>query len=126
MSENPVAPSRSGRQAEAARNDGKILGSGPYRLQTYDEGVKAELVKNDSYNGFADRKNDAVTIRYFHDSASMVEALRAIRRAVEAGVVVQVEGAQEMRTWQGFYDWAHGRYHMLEDGYDRWIGDDHA
>jgi hypothetical protein len=57
---------------------------------------------------------------------SLVEELRAIRRAVEAGVVVKVEGAQEMRTWQGFYDWAHGRFHMLEEGYDRWIGDDNS
>lgn len=29
-----------------------------------------------------------------------------------------------MRSWQQFYTWAHGRYHMLEDGYDTWIGDD--
>jgi hypothetical protein len=56
----------------------------------------------------------------------LVEELREIRRAVEAGVAVKVEGAQTMRTWQGFYDWAHGRYHMLEDGYDRWIGDDNS
>jgi hypothetical protein len=56
----------------------------------------------------------------------LVEELREIRRAVEAGVVVQVEGGPNLQTWQGFYDWAHGRYHMLEDGYDKWIGDDHA
>ena len=50
---------------------------------------------------------------------------REIRRAVEAGVVVKVEGTQTvLKTWQSFYDWAHGRYHMLEDGYDSWIGDD--
>lgn len=54
----------------------------------------------------------------------LVEELRQIRRAVEAGVAVNVEGAEPMRSWQAFYDWAHGRYHMLEDGYDKWIGDD--
>jgi hypothetical protein len=54
----------------------------------------------------------------------LVENLREIRRAVEAGVVVQVEGGPGMETWQGFYAWAHGRYHMLEDGSDNWIGDD--
>lgn len=54
----------------------------------------------------------------------LVEELRAIRRAVEAGVVVQIEGEQPMLSWQHFYQWAHGRYHMLEDGYDKWIGDD--
>ena len=59
-----------------------------------------------------------------HSWGSLVEELRAIRRAVEAGVVVHVEGAQTLRNWQDFYHWAHGRYHMLEDGYDAWIGDD--
>jgi hypothetical protein len=54
----------------------------------------------------------------------LVEELREIRRAVEAGVVVQVEGGPRLQTWQGFYEWAHGRYHMLEDGADHWIGDD--
>ena len=55
---------------------------------------------------------------------SLVEELREIRRAIEAGAVVTVEGAQTFRSWQGFYDWAHGRYHALEDGYDKWIGAD--
>ena len=55
---------------------------------------------------------------------TLVEELREIRRAVEAGVVVTIQGGQTIRTWQGFYQWAHGRYHMLEDGYDKWIGDD--
>jgi hypothetical protein len=54
----------------------------------------------------------------------LVEELRELRRAVEAGVVVQVEDGPRIQTWQEFYGWAHGRYHMLEDGYDRWIGDD--
>ena len=55
----------------------------------------------------------------------LVEELREIRRAVEAGVVVKVEGTQTvLNTWQSFYEWAHGRYHALEDGYDSWIGDD--
>jgi hypothetical protein len=54
----------------------------------------------------------------------LVEDLRELRRAVEAGVVVQVEDGPQLQTWQGFYAWAHGRYHMLEDGYDAWIGND--
>jgi len=55
----------------------------------------------------------------------LVTALREIRRAVEAGVEVKIEGTPTvLKSWQGFYDWAHGRYHMLEDGYDSWIGDD--
>ncbi|MFN8467561.1 MAG: hypothetical protein U0X20_18520 [Caldilineaceae bacterium] len=54
----------------------------------------------------------------------LVEELRELRRAVEAGVELQVEDGPRIQTWQGFYEWAHGRYHMLEDGSDRWIGDD--
>ena len=54
----------------------------------------------------------------------LVEELRRIRRVVEAGAVVQVEGVGSLATWQEFYAWAHGRYHMLEDGCDPWIGDD--
>ncbi|WP_281155083.1 ABC transporter substrate-binding protein [Streptomyces sp. HYC2] len=58
------------------RKDNKVVGSGPYSLKAYEEGEKAELVGNDHYKGFADRKNDAVTIRYFQDSSAMVKALR--------------------------------------------------
>lgn len=55
----------------------------------------------------------------------LVEELREIRRLVEAGVSVRIEGTQTvLNTWQSFYSWAHGRYHALEDGYDHWIGDD--
>ncbi len=54
----------------------------------------------------------------------LVEALREIRRAVEAGVAVHVEGGETLRTWAGFYDWAHGRYHKLEESFDKWIGND--
>lgn len=58
---------------------------------------------------------------------TLVSNLREIRRLVEAGVKVKIEGTETvLTTWQGFYDWAHGRYHMLEDGYDSWIGDDNS
>ncbi|MER5435325.1 ABC transporter substrate-binding protein [Streptomyces sp. NPDC002588] len=62
--------------ATALRKDSGIVGSGPYRLASYTEGKQAELVRSDNYKGFADRKNDAVTIRYFQDSTEMVKALR--------------------------------------------------
>ena len=55
----------------------------------------------------------------------LVEELRDIRRLVEAGVSVRIEGTETvLNTWANFYDWAHGRYHVLEDGSDKWIGDD--
>ncbi len=56
---------------------------------------------------------------------ALVEALRAIRRAVEASVLVRIQDEPtSLDSWQQFYAWAHGRYHLLEDGYDHWIGDD--
>jgi hypothetical protein len=57
---------------------------------------------------------------------ALVDELRALPRAVEAGVRIQVENGPALHTWPAFYDWAHGRYHMLEDGYDRWLGDDRS
>ncbi|MCX5241412.1 ABC transporter substrate-binding protein [Streptomyces prunicolor] len=62
--------------AHSLRKDGKVFGSGPYTLKSYDDGKQARLVKNDHYKGFARRENSAVTIRYFQDSATMVKALR--------------------------------------------------
>lgn len=78
----------------------------------------AELAELDAL--YAERSADGRPTGW----SSLVAALREIRRAVEAGVTVHVEGASPLVSWQGFYDWAHGRYHMLEDGYDDWIGHD--
>ncbi|MFI5965791.1 ABC transporter substrate-binding protein [Streptomyces asoensis] len=62
--------------AKGLRKEDGIVGSGPYRLQSYDEGKQSVLARNDNYQGLAERKNDAVTIRYFQDSGEMVKALR--------------------------------------------------
>ena len=82
------------------RDDGKVTGSGPYVLDSYEPGKKAELTKNPSYKGFADRKNDAVTIRYFEDSTPMVKALKAKEidatyRGLTAEEVVGLEDNKE-------------------------------
>lgn len=53
----------------------------------------------------------------------VVEALREIRRAIEAGVEIEVDG-KTLKTWNEWYSWAHSRYHLLEESSDRWIGDD--
>ena len=58
-----------------------------------------------------------------HEWGFLVEGLRKIRRAIEAGVIVYVDG-KTLKSFSGFYTWAHDRYHALEDGYDSWIGDD--
>ncbi|MBJ7902691.1 ABC transporter substrate-binding protein [Streptomyces sp. NPDC003656] len=82
--------------AHSLRDKGDVHGSGPYRLQSYDEGKQAVLVRNDHYDGYAKRLNDAVTIRYFQDSRSMVQALRDKRidvtyRGLAAGDIVALE-----------------------------------
>ncbi|MEU3732476.1 ABC transporter substrate-binding protein [Streptomyces sp. NPDC033538] len=86
-----------GYPADALREDGEVVGSGPYTLQSYDEGERAELVRNDRYKGFAERHNDAVTIRYFKDSAGMVKALRdgeiqVTYRGLAADDVITLQG----------------------------------
>jgi hypothetical protein len=54
----------------------------------------------------------------------VVDYLREVRRAVEMGVVVAVDG-RELTTFDTFYSWAHGRYYALEDDtHSAWIGDD--
>ena len=63
--------------ADKIREGDKITGSGPFVLDSYKDGVEAVLGRNDSYTGFANRRNDGVTIRYFADSPQMVAALKA-------------------------------------------------
>ncbi len=86
--------------AHSLREDGKVSGSGPYALRSYAEGKQAELVTNKSYKGFAQRRNDAVTIRYFQDSSAMVKALRDRRidltyRGLAAADIVSLESRKD-------------------------------
>ncbi|WP_193776114.1 ABC transporter substrate-binding protein [Streptomyces sp. E2N166] len=86
-----------GYPADALREDGEVVGSGPYTLESYEDGERAELVRNGRYKGFADRHNDAVTVRYFKDSAGMVKALRdgeiqVTYRGLAADDVITLQG----------------------------------
>ncbi|WP_327366119.1 ABC transporter substrate-binding protein [Streptomyces sp. NBC_01217] len=85
------------------RGDGKVTGSGPYLLESYKPGDRAELVENPNYKGFANRKNDAVTIRYFKESAPLVTALKsheidAIYRGLTAEEVVSLEDNKDKKS----------------------------
>lgn len=87
------------------RADNALTGSGPYNLQSYSPDDSAELVKNEKYKGFAERKNDAVTIRYFKDSDAMVGALKTGRidatfRGLTAEQIVDLEGQPEEKELQ--------------------------
>lgn len=55
---------------------------------------------------------------------ALVIGLREVRHAIEAGVVLTIEGGPTLRSWQAFYSWAHQRYPRLEEGTDSWIGSD--
>ncbi|MFD7862448.1 ABC transporter substrate-binding protein [Streptomyces sp. NPDC057682] len=89
-----VAPSAYGKHK--IRNDGKVTGSGPYLLESYQQGDRSVLKRNPDYKGFADRKNDQVTIRYYKESGDVISALRkneidAIYRGLRAEDVVSLE-----------------------------------
>ncbi|MEF9526406.1 MULTISPECIES: ABC transporter substrate-binding protein [Streptomyces] len=85
--------------ADALREGSGVVGSGPYTLKSYEDGERAELVRNDRYKGFAERQNKAVTVRYFKDSAGMVKALRdgdiqVTYRGLAADDVITLQGKE--------------------------------
>ncbi|MGW2280369.1 ABC transporter substrate-binding protein [Streptomyces sp. NPDC001770] len=82
------------------RTGNGVTGSGPYVLDHYEPHTVAELKKNDSYKGFANRKNDSVTIRYYAKSDEMVAALRddkidATYRGLTADEVIGLQSGKE-------------------------------
>ncbi|MFF3324810.1 ABC transporter substrate-binding protein [Streptomyces sp. NPDC002889] len=82
--------------ADKLREDGKLTGSGPYLMDSYSKGERAELTKFGKYKGFAKVRNDAVTIRYYQDSDVMMGALKkkqidAINRGLTAEEVVELQ-----------------------------------
>ncbi|MFG2638349.1 ABC transporter substrate-binding protein [Streptomyces sp. NPDC048362] len=94
--------------AGSLRKDDDVRGSGPYKLQSYEDDKQAVLVANGNYKGFAERNNDQVTIRYFQDSASMVAALRAKRidvtyrgLAADDIVALQRQGTSDLQLVDG-------------------------
>ncbi|WP_328869884.1 ABC transporter substrate-binding protein [Streptomyces sp. NBC_00287] len=91
--------------ADELREDGQVVGSGPYTLQAYEDGKQAELVRNDSYDGYAERKNGAVTIRYFQDSGDMIGALREHEldvafRGIAADDIIELQTHEAQKDFQ--------------------------
>ncbi|MET8571127.1 ABC transporter substrate-binding protein [Streptomyces sp. NPDC004783] len=114
--------------ADALRQSGGIAGSGPYTLKSYTDGERAELVRNDSYKGFAERHNQAVTIRYFKESADLVKALRSKEiqvtyRGLTADDIITLQGKagkqEEIRLVEGTS--AEIRY-LVFNPRDKWSG----
>ncbi|HEY9328550.1 MAG TPA: ABC transporter substrate-binding protein [Streptomyces sp.] len=59
------------------RNDGRVTGSGPYVLKSYDEGVSAELVPNTKYKGALKNTGDPITVRYYKQSDDLLAAWKS-------------------------------------------------
>ncbi|MCO4700290.1 ABC transporter substrate-binding protein [Streptomyces sp. RO-S4] len=61
--------------ANALREDGKAVGSGPYKLDSFDDN-KAVFSVNEHYSGSAETKNSGVTLSFFHgDQNGLKKAL---------------------------------------------------
>ncbi|MEV6105259.1 ABC transporter substrate-binding protein [Streptomyces sp. NPDC051940] len=71
-----------------------LVGSGPYVLEDYEPGERAELRANPSYGGDAELRNDSVTIRYYASSEKMMAELKDDRidltfRGMTAGQITE-------------------------------------
>nr|WP_206439140.1 ABC transporter substrate-binding protein [Streptomyces scabichelini] len=63
--------------ADGLREDGKAVGSGPYRLDSFGED-EAVFSVNENYRGNADVQNSGVTLKFFHgDRSRLKTALRS-------------------------------------------------
>ncbi|MFI7404452.1 ABC transporter substrate-binding protein [Streptomyces sp. NPDC049541] len=80
------------------RKDGKAVGSGPYKLDSFGED-KAVFSVNGNYQGNAKTKNSGVTLQFFHGKASALKkALLAgsvdiAYRGLSAGDIADIENA---------------------------------
>jgi peptide/nickel transport system substrate-binding protein len=113
--------------ADALREDNKVFGSGPYSLRSYTEGKQAELVGNAHYDGFAERKNSAVTIRYFQDSAQLVGALKDKKidvtyRGLAASDIVALQGHGDGKDIQLFDGAGTEISYLVFNPKDPWAG----
>lgn len=113
--------------ATELRKDGEITGSGPYVLQSYREGEEARLVGNSHYKGYAKRKNDAVTIRYFQNSATMVNALKSRKidityRGLAASDIVSLQSGGNDKSIQLVENSGIEISYLVFNPKDQWAG----
>lgn len=79
-----------------------------------------ELAELDGLYGRRDAGGGAPGWRF------LVEELRKVRRAIEAGDVVHIADGTKLESVLQFHEWAYRRYKLLEEGIDSWIGDDES
>lgn len=84
--------------ANGLRKDGKAVGSGPYKLDSFGKG-EAVFSVNDGYKGTAEVKNSGVTLKFFHgDQAALKKALLGNKidiayRGLTAGDIADIENS---------------------------------
>ncbi|MEU4095241.1 ABC transporter substrate-binding protein [Streptomyces sp. NPDC026673] len=66
--------------ADKLRTDNKAMGSGPYKLESYDAGKQAVFSVNGDYKGTAEIRNSGMTMKFFADEPTL-------KKAVEDGSV---------------------------------------
>ncbi|MGN9757095.1 ABC transporter substrate-binding protein [Streptomyces sp. SD31] len=82
--------------ADGLRKDGDAVGSGPYKLDTFDDD-EAVFSVNENYKGTAEVQNDGVTLKFFHgDQDALKKALLADEvdiayRGLTAGGIADIE-----------------------------------
>ncbi|MGW2833007.1 ABC transporter substrate-binding protein [Streptomyces sp. NPDC001286] len=85
------------------RKDGKAVGSGPYKLDSFGED-KAVFSVNGNYKGTAKIKNSGVTLKFFHgDQARLKRALQDDKidiayRGLSAGDIADLQNADNKAT----------------------------
>ena len=58
--------------ADGLRKDGKAVGSGPYKLDSFDDD-QAVFSVNENYKGTAEAQNSGVTLKFFHGDQSALK-----------------------------------------------------
>jgi peptide/nickel transport system substrate-binding protein len=82
--------------ADGLRKDGEAVGSGPYKLERFDDN-EAVFSVNEHYKGTAKVQNDGVTLKFFHgDQDALKKALLdhevdIAYRGLSAGAIADVE-----------------------------------
>ncbi|MFE5818469.1 ABC transporter substrate-binding protein [Streptomyces sp. NPDC056479] len=82
--------------ADGLRKDGQAVGSGPYKLDKFDDN-EAVFSVNESYKGTAEVQNSGVTLKFFHgDQDALKKSLGANEvdiayRGLGAGAIADVE-----------------------------------
>ncbi|MFI8423115.1 ABC transporter substrate-binding protein [Streptomyces sp. NPDC085460] len=91
--------------ADALRTDGKAVGSGPYKLDSFSE-TEAVFSANTGYQGTADRRNDRVALKLYQgDRTALAKAFRdgeldVAYRGLSATDISELETSTEDRDVQ--------------------------